>query len=132
MIRPFQARELLARVNVHMQLGLLRIELEKRGEFRVVLASPSSLWRSNVVFVPPVQERTCALIDSETRNRALADKFSTLSTVSPVGIVQAGKQWFARDFFDARAKRLLVSGVSHRRPWQHHLREPTLVRPPSS
>ncbi|SCZ87449.1 BZ3500_MvSof-1268-A1-R1_Chr2-2g04915 [Microbotryum saponariae] len=66
LVKPFQARELLARVNVHMQLGLLRVELEKR-----------------------VQERTRALIDSETRNRALAEKFLTLSTVSPVGIMQA-------------------------------------------
>lgn len=36
-----------------------------------------------------VQERTKALIDSEAQNRALADRFSTLSSVSPVGILQA-------------------------------------------
>ncbi|KAK4047297.1 hypothetical protein OIV83_005475 [Microbotryomycetes sp. JL201] len=64
--KPFQARELLARVNVHLQLGLMRVELEKR-----------------------VEERTSALIKSEAQNRALADKFSTLSAVSPVGILQA-------------------------------------------
>ncbi|KAM0790951.1 hypothetical protein ACM66B_004256 [Microbotryomycetes sp. NB124-2] len=64
--KPFQARELLARVNVHLQLGLMRVELEKR-----------------------VEERTSALIQSEAQNRALADKFSTLSAVSPVGILQA-------------------------------------------
>ncbi|KAK4055384.1 hypothetical protein OIO90_003222 [Microbotryomycetes sp. JL221] len=64
--KPFQARELLARVNVHLQLGLMRIELEKR-----------------------VEERTSAFIKSEAQNRALADKFSTLSAVSPVGILQA-------------------------------------------
>lgn len=65
LVKPFQARELLARVNVHLQLGLLRVELEKR-----------------------VEERTSALIDSEARNRALASKFLTLSAVSPVGIMQ--------------------------------------------
>ncbi|ORY86727.1 hypothetical protein BCR35DRAFT_302458 [Leucosporidium creatinivorum] len=67
--KPFQARELLARVNTHLQLGIMRIELEKR-----------------------VQERTKALIDSEAQNRALADRFSTLSSVSPVGILQANEE----------------------------------------
>lgn len=28
--KPFQSRELLARVNVHLQLGKMRMELEKR------------------------------------------------------------------------------------------------------
>ncbi|GAA5948632.1 hypothetical protein JCM21900_005196 [Sporobolomyces salmonicolor] len=65
LVKPFQARELLARVRVHLQLGLMRVELEKR-----------------------VEERTRALIESEARNRALAERYSTLSTVSPVGVVQ--------------------------------------------
>lgn len=33
LVKPFQSRELLARVNVHLQLGKMRTELEKRGEF---------------------------------------------------------------------------------------------------
>ncbi|GAA5982210.1 hypothetical protein JCM5350_007698 [Sporobolomyces pararoseus] len=81
LVKPFQPRELIARVKVHLQLGLMRAELEKR-----------------------VEERTRALIDSESRNRALAERYSTLSTVSPVGIVQidqeghlvyANPAWFA-------------------------------------
>lgn len=67
--KPFQARELLARVNVHLQLGLMRAELEKR-----------------------VLERTRALLESEAQNRSLADKYSTLSSVSPVGILQADEE----------------------------------------
>lgn len=63
--KPFQARELLARVRVHLQLGLMRVELERR-----------------------VEERTRALIESEARNRALAERYSMLSTVSPVGVIQ--------------------------------------------
>ncbi|GAA6041500.1 hypothetical protein JCM8097_001909 [Rhodosporidiobolus ruineniae] len=63
--KPFQARELVARVRVHLQLGLMRVELEKR-----------------------VEERTRALIDSESRNRALAERYSMLSTVSPVGVIE--------------------------------------------
>ncbi|GAA6012992.1 hypothetical protein JCM11491_000931 [Sporobolomyces phaffii] len=81
LVKPFQPRELIARVKVHLQLGLMRVELEKR-----------------------VEERTRALIESESRNRALAERYSTLSTVSPVGIVQidhegsliyANPAWFA-------------------------------------
>ncbi|GAA6059978.1 hypothetical protein JCM10212_001327 [Sporobolomyces blumeae] len=81
LVKPFQPRELLARVRVHLQLGLMRVELEKR-----------------------VEERTRALIESEGRNRALVERYSTLSTVSPVGIVQvdqegnlvyANPSWFA-------------------------------------
>lgn len=52
LVKPFQARELVARVRVHLQLGLMRVELEKR-----------------------VEERTRALIESEARNRALAGSF---------------------------------------------------------
>ncbi|GAA5891499.1 hypothetical protein JCM6882_004493 [Rhodosporidiobolus microsporus] len=65
LVKPFQARELLARVRVHLQLGLMRVELEKR-----------------------VDERTRALIESEARNRSLAERYSMLSTVSPVGVVE--------------------------------------------
>lgn len=55
LVKPFQARELVARVRVHLQLGLMRVELEKR-----------------------VEERTRALIESEARNRALAGAFLSL------------------------------------------------------
>ncbi|GAA5905350.1 uncharacterized protein JCM6883_006368 [Sporobolomyces salmoneus] len=81
LVKPFQPRELIARVKVHLQLGLMRGILEER-----------------------VAERTRALIESEARNRALAERYSTLSTVSPVGIVQidqdgnlvyANPAWFA-------------------------------------
>lgn len=63
LVKPFQARELVARVNTHLQLGRMRAELEKR-----------------------VEERTRALIESEARYRGLADRYATLSVVSPVGI----------------------------------------------
>ncbi|KPV74030.1 uncharacterized protein RHOBADRAFT_54600 [Rhodotorula graminis WP1] len=69
LVKPFQARELLARVRVHLQLGLLRAELERR-----------------------VDERTRALIESEAQNRALASRYAMLSTVSPVGVVQIDNQ----------------------------------------
>ncbi|KAL8290344.1 hypothetical protein RQP46_002602 [Phenoliferia psychrophenolica] len=62
-VKPFQSRELVARVNVHLQLGKLRKELEKR-----------------------VEERTRALFESEMRYRGLADRYSALSLLSPVGV----------------------------------------------
>ncbi|TKA52251.1 hypothetical protein B0A53_04674 [Rhodotorula sp. CCFEE 5036] len=68
LVKPFQARELLARTRVHCQLGLMRTELERR-----------------------VEERTRALIESEGRNRALAERYSMLSTVSPVGVIEIDK-----------------------------------------
>ncbi|SGY14975.1 BQ5605_C013g07190 [Microbotryum silenes-dioicae] len=61
--KPFQGRELLARCNVHLQIGKMRNELERR-----------------------VEERTRALVESEMRYRGLADRYSTLSLLSPVGI----------------------------------------------
>lgn len=67
--KPFQGKELLARVNIHLQLGKMRIELERR-----------------------VEERTRALIESEMRYRGLADRYSTLSLLSPVGIFMADAQ----------------------------------------
>ena len=106
LVKPFQPRELIARVKgesasplpadpvliitppVHLQLGLLRVELERR-----------------------VEERTRALIDSESRNRALAERYSTLSTVSPVGIVQIDQEGSFCPFIsapDARFLRLLL------------------------
>ncbi|GAA5867640.1 hypothetical protein JCM3774_001541 [Rhodotorula dairenensis] len=63
--KPFQARELLARTNTHLQIGKMRTELERR-----------------------VTERTAALIESETKYRQLADQHQTLALVSPVGIFQ--------------------------------------------
>ncbi|KAM0756019.1 hypothetical protein T439DRAFT_320710 [Meredithblackwellia eburnea MCA 4105] len=62
-VKPFQSKELLARVNVHLQLGKMRVELEKR-----------------------VEDRTRSLIESEMRYRGLADRYSTLSLLSPVGV----------------------------------------------
>ncbi|BGP19092.1 hypothetical protein JCM10213v2_007179 [Rhodosporidiobolus nylandii] len=88
--KPFTARELMARVRIHLQLGLMRVELEKR-----------------------VEERTRALIESEGRNRALAERYSMLSTVSPVGVIEinssgqltyANPRWFE------------ISGASPLRP----------------
>lgn len=32
LVKPFQGRELLARVNIHLQLGKMRLELERRGK----------------------------------------------------------------------------------------------------
>lgn len=63
LVKPFQARELVARVQVHLQLARMRIELEKR-----------------------VEERTRALVESEAAYRDLYDRYSTLSVVSPVGV----------------------------------------------
>lgn len=65
LVKPFQARELLARVNVHLQLGHMRKELERR-----------------------VTERTAALIESEKKLKELAEQHQTLALVSPVGIFQ--------------------------------------------
>ncbi|KAK4047296.1 hypothetical protein OIV83_005474 [Microbotryomycetes sp. JL201] len=86
LVKPFQGRELLARVNIHLQLGKMRIELERR-----------------------VEERTRALIESEMRYRGLADRYSTLSLLSPVGIFMAdvdGKVNYANPrFYD-------ISGIN--------------------
>lgn len=61
--KPFQAKELMARVSTHLQLGKMRRELEKR-----------------------VLERTRDLVDSELRYRNLAQKYSEVMLLSPVGI----------------------------------------------
>ncbi|GAA93650.1 uncharacterized protein L969DRAFT_53668 [Mixia osmundae IAM 14324] len=61
--KPFSSKELLARVNTHLQLGKMRRELEKR-----------------------VQERTRALVESEIRYRNLAEEYSAVTNMSPVGI----------------------------------------------
>ncbi|GAA5825914.1 hypothetical protein JCM11251_000050 [Rhodosporidiobolus azoricus] len=92
LVKPFQARELLARVRVHLQLGLMRVELEKR-----------------------VDERTRALIESEARNRTLAEKYSMLSTVSPVGIVEinaSGQILYANPMWAH------ITGVPLHRPYE--------------
>ncbi|GAA6012808.1 hypothetical protein JCM10207_005367 [Rhodosporidiobolus poonsookiae] len=65
LVKPFQARELLARVNVHLQLGQMRMELERR-----------------------VLERTAELVESEKQFRVLSEQHQTLALVSPVGIFQ--------------------------------------------
>ncbi|KZP05911.1 hypothetical protein FIBSPDRAFT_842673 [Athelia psychrophila] len=61
--KPFSSKELLARVTTHLQLGKMRRELEKR-----------------------VHERTRALVESEVRYRNLAEEYSAVTNVSPVGI----------------------------------------------
>ncbi|KAL7343672.1 CnHHK4 protein [Rhodotorula toruloides] len=68
-VKPFQARELMARVNVHLQLGQMRKELERR-----------------------VTERTAALLESEKKLKELADQHQTLALVSPVGIFQTDRE----------------------------------------
>jgi PAS domain-containing protein len=60
-VKPFSARELIARVNTHLELGRLRMELEAR-----------------------IKERTSELADSELR-------YKTLATLSPVGIFRTDK-----------------------------------------
>ncbi|GAA6039110.1 hypothetical protein JCM8097_005330 [Rhodosporidiobolus ruineniae] len=69
LVKPFQARELVARVNVHLQLGAMRMELERR-----------------------VHERTAELVESEKKYRQLADQHQTLALVSPVGIFQTDRE----------------------------------------
>ncbi|GAA6013850.1 hypothetical protein JCM10207_008212 [Rhodosporidiobolus poonsookiae] len=88
--KPFQPRELVARVRVHLQLGLMRVELEKR-----------------------VEERTRALIESEARNRSLAEKFSMLSTVSPTGVVEISP---SGQIVYANPRWYEISGASIHRP----------------
>ncbi|KAF7977245.1 hypothetical protein HWV62_4357 [Athelia sp. TMB] len=61
--KPFSSKELSARVNTHLHLGKMRRELEKQ-----------------------VQERTRALVESEIRYRSLAEEYSAVTNVSPVGI----------------------------------------------
>lgn len=56
LVKPFSAKELVARVHTHLELGKLRVELERR-----------------------VQERTRELAESELRYKVLA-------SLSPVGI----------------------------------------------
>lgn len=46
--KPFQARELLARVNTHMQLGIMRMELERRGTFASFSAQRSLAHRNSL------------------------------------------------------------------------------------
>lgn len=77
--KPFQPRELMARVWTHLQIGEMRRELDRR-----------------------VTERTAALIESERRFKDLADQHQTLALVSPVGILQierSGRVVFANPRF---------------------------------
>ncbi|KAK4703630.1 hypothetical protein P7C70_g2585, partial [Phenoliferia sp. Uapishka_3] len=65
LVKPFQSRELLARVRVHLTLGSMRQELELR-----------------------VTERTAELNESEVRYRGLAQRYSAINELAPVGIFQ--------------------------------------------
>ncbi|KAK4703656.1 hypothetical protein P7C70_g2556, partial [Phenoliferia sp. Uapishka_3] len=63
LVKPFQSRELLARVRGLLMASKLRTQLETK-----------------------VQERTAELNDSKARLRDLARRYATLSDVSPVGL----------------------------------------------
>ena len=82
--KPFSARELVARVSTHLQLGKIRKELDSR-----------------------VVERTAALADSERHSRDLADKLSAVCDLVEVGI------WFssARTIHYANTKWYEMTGI---------------------
>ncbi|KAM0750864.1 hypothetical protein T439DRAFT_325909 [Meredithblackwellia eburnea MCA 4105] len=63
LVKPFQSRELLARVRTVILNGKMRMHLESK-----------------------VNERTAELNDSEYRYRSLAQRYATMNDVSPVGI----------------------------------------------
>ncbi|KAM0750434.1 hypothetical protein T439DRAFT_381120 [Meredithblackwellia eburnea MCA 4105] len=63
LVKPFQSRELLARIRVHLTLGKLRAELEAR-----------------------VSERTSELHKSEAQLRELAERYEAITQVSPIGV----------------------------------------------
>lgn len=88
--KPFSSKELSARVNTHLHLGKMRRELEKQ-----------------------VQERTRALVESEIRYRSLAEEYSAVTNVSPVGIFSLtadGNLLFVNPPWHT------ISGHSHNRP----------------
>ncbi|GAA5985317.1 hypothetical protein JCM10908_002618 [Rhodotorula pacifica] len=99
MLKPFRADELLARVKLHLQISEIRKELERR-----------------------VQDRTVALLESERQYKELADRYRTLSQVSPVGIFQtepSGRFAFANPRFYE------ISGhleTSQRETWRQNVR----------
>ena len=91
MTKPFQSSELVARVKVHLQLGEVRKELERR-----------------------VEERTAALAESERKYREISDQYQTLSLMSPVGIFQtdsSGQILFANPRFSE------ITGCSRAGPY---------------
>lgn len=57
--KPISSRELMVKVQNHVQLGRMRIELEKK-----------------------VMDRTRALLDAEVRSRDLAEQLGTVSFVN--------------------------------------------------
>eukprot|EP01119_Soliformovum_irregulare_P003041 TRINITY_DN1332_c0_g1_i3.p2 TRINITY_DN1332_c0_g1~~TRINITY_DN1332_c0_g1_i3.p2 ORF type:complete len:510 (-),score=203.58 TRINITY_DN1332_c0_g1_i3:744-2273(-) len=77
LVKPFSAKELLARVNTHLELSKLRVELESQVQVRVkeLLSAKTDL----EVEIREKEIIELALKDSEERYR-------TLARVSPVGI----------------------------------------------
>ncbi|KAK4705487.1 hypothetical protein P7C70_g716, partial [Phenoliferia sp. Uapishka_3] len=75
-------RELVARCHVHLQLGKLRKELEKRVEerTRALIESEVSLE------VGPLRGPLLNKTSYQMRYRGLADRYSALSLLSPVGV----------------------------------------------
>lgn len=80
LVKPFEAKELLARVNTHLQLAKVRQKLEQS-----------------------VRDRTRQLVESEIKLRELAQSFQSITMLSPVGIFQcnplgelvfANKAWY--------------------------------------
>lgn len=80
LVKPFEAKELLARVNTHLQLAKLRQKLERA-----------------------VRERTRELVESEIKFRDLAASFQAITMLTPVGITKsdvfgnlvfANKAWY--------------------------------------
>ena len=74
-MKPFSAKELLARVKTHVKQGKARIDLEKQ-----------------------VEERTAELIWTNVALRRSEQRYKALAKAAPVGIIQtdhkvAGKQW---------------------------------------
>ncbi|KAH9813703.1 hypothetical protein DFH28DRAFT_1128359 [Melampsora americana] len=84
LVKPFEAKELVARINTHLQLSKMRQRLENA-----------------------VTSRTKLLRENEARFKDLYHTFEAISMLSPVGIIQwdiEGKVTFANNAFRSQCK----------------------------
>lgn len=84
LVKPFEAKELVARVNTHLQIAKMRQRLECA-----------------------VTTRTRLLRENEQKYRDLYHTFEVISMLSPVGIIQlspSGKVTFANNSFRSQCK----------------------------
>lgn len=78
-VKPFSAKELVARVKTHLELGKLRADLEKRVEART-----ADLIQTNAALQTEIQERK----QIEEALRLSEERFRVLAKAAPVGIIQ--------------------------------------------